>query len=254
MFIAYIAGAGIFADYADVRAFVYERFMIEWPEYIPAWFVILPALVWIIAATTHKEVMRQRTSPRLIFGSPHIALFPLTNVQGGQDLVELGSITVRNDPINRLGGIEAKDAFGVVTFYCVDEDFYDLKMRHPRWTQNPKPRPDEVPVGTIPKFKHEMNFRTLLPNNSEHRLDFVIKHLDEIDTYGFEGASQHSEGWKNTSLRLFGRKWVVIIKIEATNLDSLAEYRLVLQNQGKGRSLKIISYKVYEAECWIGIG
>ena len=125
-------------------------------------------------------------------------------------------------------------------------------MRNPRWTENPKPRPDEVPVGTVPKFKPEMNFRTLPPNNSLNTLDFAIKHIEEAIVYGFEGSSQHSIGWKNRALRLFGGKWIVNIKIDATNLESPAEYKFVLKSHGRKAHLEIIPYNVYEVQSWVG--
>ncbi len=250
---AYIAGAGVFADYADIRTHVQQQYMIDLPEHIPAWFIVLPALIWIAAGATHKEVTRQRVGPRIFFDAPRIIrLVPLSNASGGHDLIDIVNIAVRNNPISRLGGVEAKDAYGIVEFYCIDEVFWTCKMRHPRWTENLKPRPDDVPVGTVPKFRPEMNFRTLPPNNSPSTLDFAIKHLDEDIVYGFEGSSQGSPGWKNVALCLFGGKWIVNIKIDATNLETPAEYKFVLKSHGPNKRLEIIPYSVYEVQSWVG--
>ena len=89
-------GAGAFADYADIRANVQQQYMIDLPEHISAWFIVLPALIWIAAGATHKEVKRQRVGPRIVFDAPRILASSLLFDQA------LHKTAIDNHRVNRL--------------------------------------------------------------------------------------------------------------------------------------------------------
>lgn len=201
--------------------------------------------------------MRQRVAPRIIFDPPYVCRgIPLFNDRGEIDFIDMVKISVRNNPVSRLGGIEARDAYAIVEFKAIDENNWALKMQYPRWVQNPKPRADEVPAGTVPKFKHQMNFRTLSPNNAQNILDIALKHVGKADPYifGFQGSSQELPGWKNGDFRLLGNKWIVEVKIDGTNIDDPVTYKFILINHGANKHPEIISFEIYESINWIGIG
>ena len=118
LILAYIVGVGVFADYANIRTFVHGRLLIQLPEDIPVWFVILPILLWIAIGATHKEVIRQRIAPQIIYSDPLVcrALLGPLSPNANAETINIVKVTVRNSPVNQQNGKAAERAYAVAEF------------------------------------------------------------------------------------------------------------------------------------------
>ena len=263
--VAYMLGIGVFADYANVRDRINAvQSLIELPNEFPIWLVIIPFLVWVIASTAYRDTIRANRQPRLIFDEPVAHAVPLTAEDAdptgakklSTKLIILGSIAVRNNPLNREEGRQARDAHATVEFYSASDGSLLRSMKYPRWTDNDKPRPDSTPTYMpMPRYKVEWNFRTIEPNNAANNIDFVLKDTDSREIFGFMGSSQQNRWWQAPGWSLGERKMRIRIIIEASGMERPAETELYLTDLGPGaQHFHLHSAKSIEWMNWVGIG
>jgi hypothetical protein len=247
--IAYaIGGVSAFADYPALQAFALANFGLTLPDTPPLWWILIPFLMWVSVAAVHRETQRQLIAPNLEFDGPQVIRAALNNRHGGHDPICIVTIAVRNKPIGRIDALTAETAHATVTFTEIGDEKWRLTVPYPRWENNRKPRPDETREGDPIKFIDEQNFRTLEPNNAQSRIDVAIKHYDDEEMYGFTGASQQIDGWKQAAHRLRGCKWLVEVVVDATNMQNVAKFRFILESLGKDRGCQVTSFSAYQMQ------
>lgn len=231
--------------------------------------VTITILLWTTFGLLHRMIKSKYTEPRLFFDEPisNMLVLQISKKTDPEDIaggfeneiihkkIGICSIVVRNNPVSKRGGTAAKDAHAMVYFYSeVGEDIL-LEMRYPRWTDNPKPRPDTTPnYMPRPRYDTKWNFRTLEPNNAPNNIDFVLKNIETGEIYGFKGSSQDFSSWQDDSLKLSGNIFRVRIVIEASEMNEPAEEWLRIEDLSKNEPLRICSMRSREWLNWIGTG
>ena len=253
-------------QWTTLRAWAAVRFMIDLPAEMPGWLWVIPP-VFVACILAAREANRSICAPRIVFETP----FVTTNVgvitdeikyKNGKVVshvridkglrVDLAKIIIRNNPVNPQSNVSVREAWCHVEFINKDEN-EKLSFDFLRWTDNRKPRIDNVPLGQIPRFLDEMKYRTLYPNNAPHEIDFALKDKDEEVFFGFGGHSQEKDDWKDPRLCLSGAEYIVKLTVDGTEMEP-ATHNLRIRNSGKGHPLEVISIDANNWKNWVGMG
>jgi len=272
LFLAAVVNLWFLAQYPSFRDTYNQRIsgtiLPTLPDELPLWWLasffvgLLPA--WLLLALFHSETLRQMKTPRIFFDEPFVETTYLEMTGAAKNLqshkiepvtqlvpIALAKINVRNRPINMEEGNDVKQAHVTAEFREFETMRLVMTVHHPRWTDNPKPRPDEMDK---PKFISELNFRDISANNAPSTVDFAIKAIDDTCFHGFRGTSQNSPAWREAELRLDGLKYRVRLLVQGKGLMAPVECWLIVENQGPGKSLKVESEETAECRNWIGVG
>jgi hypothetical protein len=234
-------GIGWYADYVPIRAHLNPIFKAwvgtDMPPSLP-WMFIAAAFVLIaLARLVHRHVIWEAVLPRLVFSQARSVrtILQSTGLNGPQyfnEPITIGYVEISNVPRSRVGGLAAEKAWGRAVFKNLTTGEI-IEVRNCRWTENPKPRPDEHMTTMPVRFNSDWNVRTLDANGASNRLDFCIRH--ENEAYGFQASSQENDGWRNDSHLLWpGIPIEVTICIEARNLESPASCSFKIEFTGTG--------------------
>jgi len=237
--VAVLFGIGWWADYLSVRTslnpLLKARLGIDMPSTLP-WLLI--ASVFVLAALVrlvHRQVMSEAVTPRLSFSEPQFVWTNLETIKWEgtprpihrSEPIAIGFVEVSNKPRSRVGGLPAEKAWATAKFTNLHTG-EAKKIRFCRWTDNPKPRPDEHQTTLLVRYKSDWNSRTLEANGIPNRLDFFVRHLGGC-AYGFQAASQENDGWINEDHRLWMDAPIrVDLRIDAGNLDRPAMHAFIV--------------------------
>jgi hypothetical protein len=247
--IAYLLGIGLLGnDYPIVKDTINQWWgKAVMPPQPSIWWWAIPFVVWLLIVLVHQETMRLLRVARLQFSAPYVSTFPFFHRSraitpmgqipikvNGQDLIDLVSIDVRNCPHDMTSGLCVTKAFCSIAFYDFHSGRIVRKFDYPRWEQNPKSSQINSPPDHYP---NEWNYRDLQPNGDHNRIDFGIKYFNESDMYGFCGASQINDGWKDEKLKIPQGKYHVSIDVSGSGVRQPAETWIMLENPGAGKNL-----------------
>jgi len=236
-------GVGIWDAWTPGRAWVVGE-MPALDPYIPLaaqlWWLVGLVVIWIIISLAHKEVIIQQTQPRILFDSPVVEVVGLEDdLHNFLGSIALVKISIRNNPIGRRLGLEARQAYGTAEYFRKGESASFLKVLYPRWVENPKPRRDNTPTYILrPHFEYVWNFRDLPPNNSPNHMDFLVRNITTGELFAFEGGSQGMHLWQNLALRIVEDEFFVKLSIEANQFDVPIAIWLAVSNDKNG-SLRV---------------
>lgn len=220
---------GIYSDYQDLRAanatFFMDVLNIDLPANPSASWFAIPFGLWVLASLFFQDVMHQLTEPRLLFEGLRVE-----RVRMGDAYVHLAKIDVVNAPYQPTDAGEVGEAHCVVTFKNFETGAVTTG-KYARWTDNPKPRPDETPPGMIPKFLPHMNFRKLVPNRATNTIDFAVKGPQTSFFCAMTGANQTTPYWQVIELSMAAGSYDVRLEINGVGLSAPAHFELILKDQ-----------------------
>lgn len=219
LIIAWIAGAGLFSS--SVSVFIRTNTGLDVPDQFPASWIVATLLLWLIASSVHREVMRKLNAGRIVFDQPFIKHdVPLYATIGINRVLvatnDLVSIGVRND---MSAGKEIEQAFCSVEVYR-NEGAKLLDFEYPRWSENSKPGYEGSPSD---RFPPEWNHRDLAAHGGRNEIDFIVRPHDQEMAYGFKGASQRMEKWCDSGLAIPLGNYSVRLKIQGVGMIEPAE-------------------------------
>lgn len=229
LFTYFIVGAGAYPNYPAIRDFI-NRWVALMPEQFPAWLVVIPFLLWVIARLAHREAMARLRAGRIIFEEPYISSGVNMFARDGSGRIlgqnDIAKIQVRNCPYDGANGQCIRDAFASITFYDKATQRIVLEVDYPRWQQNPKPGYHVNPVDHIPD---EWNRRDLRPSGERSTLNFLVKSRSEGAGYGFRTASQIRHPlWHEAELELAPGDYYGRLVVAGVGLRKPAEQWLAI--------------------------
>ncbi len=264
LFAAWVGGIGIFATDAAWRASYNVLagglpLMPLLPDQWSIWWLLIPFVIWVFVSLLNREVHRRDREARIYFDEPFVENFGIEETTkdletGKQSTtirqVCMAKIRIRNQPNNMSEGREIKQAYSIAEFRDFNTQRLIFTVEHPRWTENKKPRSDEMDK---PKFTAELNFRDLHANAFKHCIDMAFKVVPEAEFYGFRGLSQNA-GWQEQQFQLAGRQYLIRLVIHGAGLEKAAEQWMVITNERTNGNLRIESKEAIDARNWTGSG
>lgn len=258
----YLGGYGLFASYAEWRA-IYNHWamgrMMPLPEQLSIWLIATPLIIWLLLSLVHKEVMRRKIAPRLMFSDVSIETSELRDLKNGNhvDTIYLFHTAVKNCPLSNEDGRAVSNAFINVAFFRNGNEPAEKSFDYARWTDNPKPRSDER---DHPKFIDPWNFRDIEPNGAQNGIDFAIIGKKTNRIIGFRGRSQNRADWQDYTLSLLGDEYLVRLTVSGSGLPETVQEWFIIKNDHEknlmfASKISPESYKNWkEHKNWIGMG
>lgn len=224
LIVAPYVGIGWFADYSAIKA-TFQRYGFSLPDEFPMIWIVIATLVWLVLALAHKEVMSNLRAARIVLDPPEILqrvpLFgnvlvysdePVSQQIGENDIVY---VVVRNRPHEMSDGKAVKKAYGSVSVCRLTDGKDIINFDFARWMDNEKPGYEGNPSD---RYRDEWNYRTIEPNHSPNRLDFVVKSRNENNAYGFRGQSQRVNGWHDEELMIPPGRYKIMLTLFGTGM------------------------------------
>jgi hypothetical protein len=227
---------GIYSDYQDFRAanalWVRESLGIVLPENFSLWWFAIPGALWVLSSLVYRDVLNQLTNARLLFDNLRVERIQMAGsgvLPAGR--IFLAKVDVSNCPHNPKRESIVEKANCVATFRNLITDT-SVQGRYARWTENPKPRPDETPQWMTPKFRDEMNYRDLAPNRAVNTLDFAVRREGLEFFCAMTAASQGEQYWQVKPLEMGPGNFAVDLVINGAGLSAPARLNVILKNCG----------------------
>jgi len=236
--IAYVFNIGWYAAYEQIRTELMSWPYFSWlPAQISFWWLILPFLIWVIAALAHKETMQRLRVGHVVFEGPNIYYdVGQYNKEGNQvGKIDIAYLNIKNIPYNLLNCEAVNRAYGSVGIY--DSKWQHVKtVDYLRWPQGDLPGYQNPPEK---RFNHEWNFRTLYPDSSGNRLDLFLKDKKDSDAYILRGLSQVKPLWKDPELAIPPGHYKVLVKVTGYPIKTPARLWLALEVSGANSSIRV---------------
>ncbi len=247
LLLAYSGGIGIFKYYGKFKASLgsYGNIL---PVDFPILWLFIPLMVWLIFSMAHRETMRHLSAGKITLDPPAIIPnVPLYGsfVESNQPQViqkrEIGEndiihVVVRNQPYEMSDGKAITDAYGSVSVIRLSDSKEIINFDYARWMENEKPGYQGNPGD---RYKDEWNFRTIKPNQSPNRLDFIVKSRNEDNAYGFRGRSQLIEKWHDDGLVIPPDRYRIVLTLFGVGMKKPYQACYEFVNQGAGKEIDI---------------
>jgi hypothetical protein len=243
---AYLFGLGIFEHYGKIREFINAatgRPLL--PPDVPAWWVGIPFLLWIIASLAHSEAMRYWLAARVVFRAPYTVGHPLYsrlrdrdgNVVGltGKKEIQLAKIDVANQPYRSDQGRDVAEAWAKVELFDLNSKPV-ISWEYPRWEENRKPGYGDHPLDHFPD---EQNLRNLAANGRWHTITIAHKAIGEENAYPLRGRDQLRPDWQAEDIEIPPGEYLLRLTIYGKGLMKPAAHVVLLENGGASGSLDI---------------
>ncbi|WP_333668456.1 hypothetical protein [Parvibaculum sp.] len=236
---------GVWTDLLSVRSEYGPRFKAVTGVPLPSgtasaifWGVIIWAIL-MMAFAVIRVAKGRLTQPSIFWGEPKIVTANWRDGMKGDEPV-IGTmkrilIGVRNNPVTSSDAGKVSEAHCAAAFYESLGDEPVLRIDACRWTDNRKPRGDDVAPGEVPKFRPEFETKDLLANNKETTVDFAIQPHDTKELYGFAGGDQNEIAyprWKNQKHILPGSQYWVRLTLNGVGLTPQTKWLVLRNNEG----------------------
>jgi hypothetical protein len=246
LIIAYLFGLGVFDQYDKIRGTIdgtLGRPIL--PESVPAWWITIPFLIWVIAALAHKEAMRYWRAAFLLFGDPYVDFGPLYRHvrdpygkvinSAVQYYFYMAKVQISNSPYKADDGRDVLECWAEIEVF--DQTCRRIvSWRYPRWEENRQPGYADHPIDLYPD---EENVRTLSANGRPSILCIALKPIDDELTYPIRGADQLLHDWRALDIQIPPGKYLTRLRVHGKGLKSPVERIYLLVNRGRGAPLDI---------------
>ncbi len=241
-------GIGIFADYDKIKIAFQKSFNISLPNEFPMMWLTLAIFIWLTLSLAHRETLLRIRAGRIVIEPPNIIpnvplynrvrMVPAnvvvsSNLIGTNDIV---NVVIKNQPREMASGKSIIDAFASVSIYRLENGYKLFDFDFARWMDNEKPGYEGNPGD---RYVDEWKYRTIKPNSSPNRLDFIVKTRDEDNAYGFRGHSQLQPQWHDNDLLIPPGRYKILLTISGSGMTEPYIACYEFRNNGAGQEMDI---------------